>query len=220
VEEGRGIYDNITKTLAYLLSGNVGELAVMFVAALLGWPLPLLPIQLLWINLVTDGLPALALATDPIDPGVLTRPPRHPEAHLVDWRFVQRIVFVGCLTAGVALSAFAYEWYTDHNLAHARDAAFSVLVMAELFRAFGARSDTRTVWQVGLVSNLQLCVIVMASFALQLALQYLPSMQVLFGTTPLSLVHAVVWLLLGSLPLLTLELRKVWQRSRTRRLRP
>ena len=220
VEEGRGIYDNITKTLAYLLSGNVGELAVMFVAALLGWPLPLLPIQLLWINLVTDGLPALALATDPIDPGVLTRPPRHPEAHLVDWRFVQRIVFVGCLTAGVALSAFAYEWYTDHNLAHARDAAFSVLVMAELFRAFGARTDTRTVWQVGLVSNLQLCVIVMASFALQLALQYLPSMQVLFGTTPLSLVHAVVWLLLGSLPLLTLELRKVWQRSRTRRLRP
>jgi Ca2+-transporting ATPase len=219
VEEGRGIYDNITKTLAYLLSGNVGELAVMFVAALLGWPLPLLPIQLLWINLVTDGLPALALATDPIDPGVLTRPPRHPEAHLVDWRFVQRIVFVGCLTAGVALSAFAYEWYTDHNLAHARDAAFSVLVMAELFRAFGARSDTRTVWQVGLVSNLPLCVIVMASFALQLALHYLPSMQVLFGTTPLSLVHAVVWLLLGSLPLLALELRKVWQRSRAQRLR-
>src|SRR5690348_17261007 len=89
-------------------------------------------------------------------------------------------------TAGVVLSAFAYAWYTDYNLAHARDAAFSVLVMAELFRAFGARSDTRTVWEVGLVSNLQLCVIVMASFALQLALHYLPSMQVLFGTTPLS----------------------------------
>ena len=76
VEEGRGIYDNIAKTLAYLLGGNAGELTVMFVAALVGWPLPLLPIQLLWINLVTDGLPALALATDPIDPGVLTRPPR------------------------------------------------------------------------------------------------------------------------------------------------
>ena len=78
VEEGRGIYDNIVKTLAYLLGGNAGELTIMFIAALIGWPLPLLPIQLLWINLVTDGLPALALATDPIDPGVLTRPPRLP----------------------------------------------------------------------------------------------------------------------------------------------
>src|SRR6266487_5389140 len=97
VEEGRGIYDNIAKTLAYLLGGNVGELTLMCVAALVGWPLPLLPVQLLWINLVTDGLPALALATDPIEPGVLTRPPRHPEAHLLDRHFVQRIVFVGCL---------------------------------------------------------------------------------------------------------------------------
>ena len=79
VEEGRGIYDNIPKTLGYLLAGNAGELAVMLVAGLVGWPLPLLPIQLLWINLVTDGLPALALATDPIDPGVLDRPPRRPE---------------------------------------------------------------------------------------------------------------------------------------------
>ena len=78
VEEGRGIYDNIAKTLAYLLGGNVGELTVMFIAALVGWPLPLLPMQLLWINLLTDGLPALALATDPIDPGVLTHPPRPP----------------------------------------------------------------------------------------------------------------------------------------------
>ena len=76
VEEGRGIYDNIAKTLRYLMAGNAGELIVMFIAALVGWPLPLLPIQLLWINLVTDGLPALALATDPIDPEVLTRPPR------------------------------------------------------------------------------------------------------------------------------------------------
>jgi len=170
VEEGRGIYDNIAKTLAYLLGGNVGELIVMFIAALIGWPLPLLPIQLLWINLVTDGLPALALATDPIDPGVLTRPPRHPEAQFIDWDFGKRIVLVGCLTAGVALSAFAYEWDIAHNLTGARDAAFSTLVIAELLRAFGARSDTHTVWQMGLVSNMPLFVIVVASFALQLAM--------------------------------------------------
>jgi Ca2+-transporting ATPase len=217
VEEGRGIYDNIAKTLAYLLGGNIGELAVMFIAALVGWPLPLLPIQLLWINLVTDGLPALALATDPVDPGVLTRAPRSPEAQLVDWNFLQRIVFVGCLTAGVALSAFAYEWYIDKNLAQARDAAFSVLMIAELCRAFGARSDTRTVWQVGLLSNMQLVVIVLASFALQLAIHHLPALQTLFGTTPISLVQYAAWLGLGSVPLLALELRKVLRRSRAAR---
>jgi Ca2+-transporting ATPase len=186
----------------------------MFIAALVGWPLPLLPIQLLWINLVTDGLPALALATDPIDPGVLTRSPRPPEAQLVDWDFLKRIVFVGCLTAGVALSAFAYEWYIDNNLAQARDAAFSTLVIAELFRAFGARSATRTVWQVGLLSNMQLVVIVMASFALQLAIHHLPALQALFGTTSISLVQCVAWLGLGSVPLLALELHKVVQHSR------
>ena len=215
VEEGRGIYDNITKTLAYLLSGNVGELALMFVAALLGWPLPLLPMHLLWINLVTDGLPALALATDPIDPGVLTRPPRRPDAQLLDWRFVQRVVSVGCLTAGVALSAFAWEWSRDQNLGRARDAAFSVLVMAELCRAFGARSATRTVWQVGCVSNPQLVVIVLASLVLQCALHALPPLQRLFGTTPVSLSHYGAWLLLGSIPLLAVELAKVVRRSST-----
>ena len=152
------------------------------------------------------GLPALALATDPIDPGVLTRPPRRPDAQLLDWRFVQRVVSVGCLTAGVALSAFAWEWSRDQNLAHARDAAFSVLVMAELCRAFGARSATRTVWQVGCVSNPQLVVIVLASLALQYALHALPPLQRLFGTTPVSLSHYGAWLLLGSIPLLAVEL--------------
>jgi Ca2+-transporting ATPase len=214
VEEGRGIYDNITKTLAYLLAGNTGELAIMFIAALVGWPLPLLPIQLLWINLVTDGLPALALATDPIDPGVLTRPPRRPEAQLIDWAFGKRIALIGCLTAGVALSAFAYEWYIDQNLADARDAAFSVLVIEELLRSFSMRSDARTVWQVGLWSNMQLCVVVVVSFALQLAIHHLPALQALFGTSPISLGQCVAWLALGSLPLLVLELRKVLQHSR------
>jgi P-type Ca2+ transporter type 2C len=217
VEEGRGIYDNITKTLTYLLGGNAGELTVMFMAALVGWPLPLLPIQLLWINLVTDGLPALALATDPIDPGVLTRPPRRPEAQLIDWAFCKRIALVGCLSAGVALSAFAYEWYSGNGLARARSAAFSVLVIDELLRAFSARSDTRTVWQVGLLSNLQLVVIVLASFALQLAIHHLPALQALFDTAPISLVQCIAWLVLGSVPLLALELRKVLRRSREAR---
>ncbi|MGE3537861.1 MAG: cation-translocating P-type ATPase [Candidatus Tectimicrobiota bacterium] len=218
VEEGRGIYDNIAKTLAYLLGGNVSELAVMLMAALIGWPLPLLPVQLLWINLVTDGLPALALATDPIDPAVLRRPPRHPEAQLLDWALGQRVALVGCLTAGVALSAFAYAWYSDDSLAQARDAAFSTLVLAELLRAFGARSDTRTVWQIGLFSNRPLVMIVLASFGLHLAIHTLTPLQALFGTTPASLSQWLIWLGLGALPLLVLELRKSLQRVHRRRL--
>jgi Ca2+-transporting ATPase len=213
VEEGRGIYDNIAKTLTYLLASNTGELAMMFIAALVGWPLPLLPIQILWVNLVTDGLPALALATDPIDQDVLTHPPRRPEAQLLDWNGLKRIAGIGCLTASVTLMAFAYGWYIDGSLAHARNAAFSVLVTEELLRAFSARSHVKTIWQVGLFSNLRLCVIVVASFALQLAIQQLPALQTLFGTAPVSWRQWLAWLALGAVPLTVLELRKVLQRS-------
>ena len=214
VEEGRGIYDNIAKTLAYLLGSNVGELIAMFVAALVGWPLPLLPMQLLWINLVTDGLPALALATDPIEPGVLRRPPRPPEAQLIDWEFGKRMLLVGGLTAGVALGAFAYAWENDDHLARARAAAFSVLVVAQLLRAFGARSEVQTIWQIGLLSNVQLFVVVVASFALQLAIHHLPALQQLFGTAPVSLRQYGAWLVLGAVPLLVLELHKVLLQAR------
>jgi Ca2+-transporting ATPase len=208
VEEGRGIYDNIAKTLAYLLAGNLGELTVMFLAAVLGWPLPLLPLQLLWINLVTDGLPALALVTDPIDPDVLKRPPRRPEAQLVDGNFLRRIGTIACLSAGVTLSAFAYEWYTHGNLAQARNAAFSVLVIEELLRAFSARNAVKTIWQVGLFSNLRLVLVVLLSLVLQLAILYLPGLQQLFGTGSPSLLQGAAWMALGAVPLTVLEVRK------------
>jgi Ca2+-transporting ATPase len=215
VEEGRGIYDNIAKTLAYLMGGNAGELAVMFVAALIGWPLPLLPIQLLWINLVTDGLPALALATDPIEPDVLLRPPRPPEAQMMDRSFVARIALTGSLTAAVTLAAFAYEFYVGSDLQHARNAAFSVLVMEELLRSFSARSATRTVWEVGLLSNMRLFVIVAASFALQLAIYHVPVLQQPFSTEPMSAAQLVSWLALGATPLVVLEATKVIRRKFT-----
>lgn len=132
---------------------------------------------------------------------------------LVDWSFFTRIMLVGCLTAGVALSAFVSAWYSEYNLTHARDAAFSVLVVAELLRAFGVRSETRTVWQMGLLSNRPLCVIVVASLGLQLALHHLPALQALFGTSPVSLRQYVTWVMLGSVPLIILEVRKIFRRS-------
>jgi Ca2+-transporting ATPase len=125
----------------------------------------------------------------------------------------KRIAVVGCLTAGVALGAFAYEWYSGGNLERARYAAFSTLVIAELLRAFGARSEARTVWQLGLVSNKPLCVIVAASFALQLAISHLPALQQLFGIAPISLRQLSAWIVLGAVPLLVLELRKMFSQA-------
>lgn len=216
VEEGRGIYDNIAKTLGYLLAGNAGELAVMLIAVLVGWPLPLLPIHLLWINLVTDGLPALALATDPIDPDVLSRPPRRPGAELMDRAFIARLAFVGLLTASVTLAAFAYELNVDGNIVDARNAAFSVLVIAEVLRSFGARSQTRTVWELGILSNMRLFAVGAASFGLQLVIHHVPIFEAVFGTEPISLAQCIAWIALGSMPLLTLEVIKVWRRRRRR----
>ena len=147
-----------------------------------GWPLPLLPVQLLWINLVTDGLPALALATDPIDPDALRWPPRRPDAQLADRGFLAVTALTGALTATVTLAAFALELYTGGRLVDARNEAFSVLVFAELLRAFGARSATRTVWEVGLLSNLRLFGVVLASFGLQIMIHHVPALEGVFGT--------------------------------------
>jgi Ca2+-transporting ATPase len=218
VEEGRGIYDNIVKTLAYLLAGNTGELIVMLSAVLLGWPLPLLPLHLLWINLVTDGLPALALATDPIDPGVLNRPPRRSQETLFNRNFLTLTLFTGLLTAGVTLGVFTYELYIDNSLEQARDAAFTALVIAELLRAFGARSEQLTIWQIGLFSNLRLFLIVAVSFALQLAIHHVPMLQTLFQIEPVSLNQCVVWIGVGFIPLIVLELRKVIRRPQTKKV--
>jgi Ca2+-transporting ATPase len=208
VEEGRGIYDNVVKTLAYLMGGNAAELALMLVAAMVGWPLPLLPIQLLWINLVTDGLPALALATDTIDSDVMSRPPRDPRSQIMDRSFFGLLALTGFLTAAVALTAFGWEFWVDRKLADARNAAFSALVIAELLRSFGARSSTRTIWESGLLTNLRLFAVVAASFSLQLAIHHVAWLEGLFGTEPITLGQCAGWIALGTLPLLTLELRK------------
>jgi len=218
VEEGRGIYDNIAKTLAYLLAGNTGELIVMLSAVLLGWPLPLLPLHLLWINLVTDGLPALALATDPIDPDVLNRPPRRSQESLFNRDFLTLTLLTGLLTAGVTLGVFSYELYIDNSVEQARDAAFTALVIAELLRAFGARSEQRTIWQIGLFSNLRLFLIVAVSFGLQLAIHHVPMLQKLFQIEPVTLNQCVAWIGVGFIPLIILELRKVIRRPRAKKV--
>lgn len=213
IAEGRAIYDNISKTLAYLLAGNFGELLVVFSALLIGWPLPLLPIQLLWINLITDGLPAIALATDKPEPGILRRPPRDAHRPFMDVFFFKRVVFVGSLTACVTLGAFAYEYLKNNNLYLAQNAAFSVLVTAELLRAYGARSQTKTIFQVGFFSNKFLTFTVVACFFLQIMIHYIPTLQRFFGVGSVSLKQYFIWIILGAVPLLILEIQKLLKKT-------
>ncbi|MEQ1854394.1 MAG: cation-translocating P-type ATPase, partial [Chthoniobacteraceae bacterium] len=138
VEEGRGIYDNIRKTLQYLLAGNCGELLLMTAAIIMGLPMPLLAIHLLWINLVTDGLPALCLATDPIDPEVMKQPPRARHERITGGGFLPTMFLTGALTAGVSFAVYFYALKTE-TPELARTHAFAALVFAELLRSFGAR---------------------------------------------------------------------------------
>jgi Ca2+-transporting ATPase len=204
VEEGRGIYDNIKKTMQYLLAGNVGELLLMTACVLIGLPMPLLPIQLLWINLVTDGLPALCLATDPIDPTVMKRKPRRREEKLTDRGFVGLMIATGLLTSGVALAVYIYSLgHVSQEMA--RDHAFTALVYAELLRSFGARSETRSVWQVGLLSNLKLALVVLASMALMFWAPHNGWLGSFLRIEPMPVYHCLLLLAVGAIPLLVLE---------------
>ena len=219
VREGRGIFDNIRKTLVYLLAGNAGELLVMLGAAVAGLPLPLLPIQLLWINLVTDGLPALALVVDPVDPDVLTHPPRRPEEPMLGQPEWTTVALTGLLQAGVTLGVFAWV-LRGEGVAEARNMAFTTLVFGELFRAFAARSRTRLFWEVGAFSNLRLLGVVAFSAALQLAMHHVPLAQEIFGLLPVSLRDCLLSLALGLVPVTLLELGKLVGRPAARSVTP
>ncbi|HLT29698.1 MAG TPA: cation-translocating P-type ATPase [Myxococcaceae bacterium] len=213
VREGRGVFTNIQKTLVYLLSGNAGELLVMFLAALAGYPLPLLPLQLLWINLVTDGLPGLALVMDPPARDAMAHPPRNPATPMLGRREWMTILLTGVLEATLVLSVFV--WALSHReLDEARSLAFAVLVFCELFRAFAARSSDLLFWEVGAFTNLRLVGIIALSVIIQLALHHLPFTQRLFGLSPLPAWELAMALGLGFIPVTLLELFKLVRRVR------
>ncbi|MEO7998919.1 MAG: cation-translocating P-type ATPase, partial [Gemmatimonadaceae bacterium] len=207
VEEGRGMYANIRKTLQYLLAGNCGELLLMTTAVVLGMPMPLLPIHLLWINLGTDGLPALCLAADPVDSGVMQQPPRARSERLANPRFLRTMALTGVLTAGVSFAVY-YVVLKSENVVLARTCAFAVLVFGELLRAFGARSQSKYVWRIPLRTNVALVVVV----ALSIGVQFLSQHNALIGrflkTAPVNFSYGFGLLAVGSIPLVVLELAK------------
>ena len=214
VEEGRGIYDNIRKTLQYLLAGNCGELLLMTAAIVVGLPVPLLAIHLLWINLVTDGLPALCLATDPIDGDVMKQPPRKRNERIADGGFLRTMFLTGALTAGVSFAVYLYGLRTE-TPEMARTHAFAALVFAELLRSFGARSETRPLWRMNLFSNLNLLAVVAISFSIQIWSHHNAWLASFLKTSLLSVSDCLMLLAVSTLPLLVIEARKVLFRSHT-----
>jgi Ca2+-transporting ATPase len=212
VEEGRGVYANIRKTLNYLLAGNSGELLLMLTAVVAGLPSPLLPIHLLWINLVTDGLPALCLAAEPVEPEVMRRRPRPRNERLANGPFLRNLSFIGILTAGVSIGVFLFSLKRS-DLAEARSNAFAALVFCELFRALGARSDTRPFWRINPFGNVRLLAVVALSIGFQIFSHHNAVLGRLLKTRPLDLAACLSVLGVSLIPFAVLEAAKAFRRS-------
>lgn len=209
VEEGRGIYGNIKKFVHYLLSCNAGEILFMFVSSLIGLPVPLLPIQILWVNIVTDGLPALALGVDPVDPNIMKRPPRPAKERVITRQQAGLIIVQGGFMAACALLAFTYMLGVGESLAHARTVAFVVLACSQLFHSFNCRSQMQSLFTIGVFKNGGLVIAFMISFILQMAVVYVPFLQVIFKTEPIRGTHWIFVVLLSSFPLWAMEIVKL-----------
>jgi Ca2+-transporting ATPase len=183
IKEGRRIFDNIRKFIKYIMTCNSAEIWTIFLAPLLGMPIPLLPIHILWINLVTDGLPALALANEESEPDIMNRPPRPAKQNLFAEGVAFHILWVGLLMAGVTLSTQA--WALSKGIENWQTMVFTVLSLSQLGHVMAIRSDRSFLFQQGVLSNPLLLVSVTVTFALQMAVIYLPFFNTLFKTQPL-----------------------------------
>lgn len=217
VAQGRIIYDNIRNFVYYLLSCNVSEIAVIFISALVGWPVPLTAIQLLWLNLITDGAPALALGVERGDPDVMRRPPRSPQEPIITremwWGVVvQTIVMTGTtlFAYAVGLGKITLPFLTivpGEQLA--RVLAFVTLASAQLARAYTARSEHFSVFRIGLFSNRYMQYATASSLLGLLLVVYAPPLQGIFDTVPMNLTHWIIVIPLLLLPALVAELTKI-----------
>jgi Ca2+-transporting ATPase len=216
VEEGRGIYDNVRKFIHYLLACNAGEVLVMFVAAVLGWPAPLAAIQILWLNLVTDGLPALALGVEPPERDLMQRPPRPPHEPVIPWREGVLILAHGGLVAAVVLGTFWWAWQGDPGrLAHAQTLTFCVAAFAQLFFAIGCRSERRTAPEIDFLGNPWLLAAIVVSGLLQVAVVTLPVARPVFEVSAHPGVDWLVVFAVALVPVTVIEVAK-WFRRRPR----
>jgi Ca2+-transporting ATPase len=189
---------------------------LMLLASLYGWPIPLLPVQLLWINLVTDGLPALALAMEPPEPGLMRRRPRRSSESMLSWSLGGVVLFQGALLAVVGLAAFAFGYQHEGDLDEARTLTFCVVVYAELFRALAARSRIWTFWQLGPGTNPYLFAAVAISGLLQVGIIALPFARPIFEASPHTWTEWLVLFALAFTPVTVIELTKLIRQALNR----
>jgi len=224
VEEGRVIYDNIRKFIRYLLTTNSAELWVMLCSPLLGMPLPLIPIQILWMNLVTDGLPALALGVEPPERDVMRRPPRRLTDNIFGDGMAFNIIWVGVV---MAIFCIGLGWWILHyesagldditRETHYRTMVFTVLTLSQLANVLAIRSNRTSLFTMGLMSNKYLVGAIGLTVVLQLALLYVPWLNDVFGTMPLSALDLTICLALSTAIFWVVELEKLIRRQLERR---
>ena len=210
VREGRRIYDNIRKFVRFVMGGNTGEIWTLFLAPFLGLPIPLQPIHILWVNLVTDGLPGLALAVEPAERRIMARPPRPPNESIFARGLWQHIVWVGLLIGGVSI--FTQAWAIRAGTPHWQSMVFTVLTLAQMAQVLAVRSEHESLFRIGLFSNRPLFFAVLSTFALQLAVVYSPWLQPIFKTEALTLAELGFCIGIASLVFFAVEAEKLMKR--------
>ncbi len=212
VREGRIVYDNIRKFIKYTMTSNSGEIWVMLLAPFAWMDLPLLPLQILWINLVTDGLPGLALAVEPGERDTMDRPPYPPDEHVFSRGMGQHIFFVGLLMGLISLGAGFFYWNPEQpEDPYWRTMVFMVLTMSQMGHALATRSGRDSLFKIGLLSNKAMLGAVTLTFVLQLAVTYVGPLQDIFHTTGLTVRDLVISLLLSSVVFWCVEISKWWR---------
>jgi len=210
VREGRRIFDNIRKFVRFVMTGNSGEIGTLFLAPFLGLPIPLLPIHILWVNLVTDGLPGLALAVEPEEKGIMQRPPRPPRENLFAHGIWQHILWVGGLIT--ALCLITQAWAMRVGDAHWQTMVFTVLTLSQMTHVLAIRSETESLFTRGFTTNLPLLGAVLLTFVLQMATIYVPALNPIFHTEPLTAVELGICLLLSGVVFVAVEIEKALTR--------
>jgi Ca2+-transporting ATPase len=206
VREGRRIFDNIRKFVKYTMTSNSGEIWTIFLAPFLGLPIPLLPIHILWINLVTDGLPGLALAGEGAEPNVMQRPPRPPKESIFAHGMWQHMLWVGLLMGGVCLLTQA--WAIHIGSAHWQSMVFTVLTLSQLGHVLAIRYERDSLFTQGVSSNPMLIGALLFTFVLQMAVLYVPWLNPIFKTEPLGLEELLLCLVLSSVVFFAVEIEK------------
>ncbi|WP_248926457.1 calcium-translocating P-type ATPase, SERCA-type [Paenibacillus hamazuiensis] len=220
IEEGRGIYENIRKFIRYLLASNVGEILTMFLAMMAGLPLPLVPIQILWVNLVTDGLPAMALGVDQAEKDLMQQKPRGAKENIfarrLGWKIISRGVLIGICTLAAFWLALQENPDSASHLVKAQTVAFATLVMAQLIHVFDCRSS-RSIFHRNPLQNRYLVLAVISSLLLVLAVLYTPQLQPIFKTVPLNLRDWIVVLVFAGIPTFLMGIGSVLQNPSKRK---